>query len=120
AISVASAATLASGSDAGEAAVTADSESGPVAQGEQLVGEMSCTACHATDNTRKVGPGWGGLYNSQVKLDSVDTATADDAYLAQSIRDPDARIVDGYPAGVMPAYDDSMLTDEEVQAIVAY
>ena len=29
--------------------------------------------------------------------------TADDAYLEQSIADPDAQIVKGYPAGVMPA-----------------
>ena len=45
--------------------------------------------------------------------------TADDAYLAESIRSPDAKIVEGYATGTMPAYE-TMLNEGQVDAIVAY
>jgi cytochrome c2 len=91
----------------------------PVAHGAQLVKDNGCVACHATDEKRLVGPGWGGLYNSKVSLADGSTVTADDAYLSESIRQPNAKIVAGYPTGVMPPYG-SLLKDDEVNAIVAY
>lgn len=91
----------------------------PAAHGEQLVKDYGCIACHATDTTKLVGPGWGGLYGSQVTLADGSSVLADDAYLAESIRQPDAQLVHGYPASVMPAYD-SLLKADEVDAIVAY
>ncbi len=101
------------------AAAPAPVAADPVAQGAALVSEYACTACHATDTTKMVGPGWGGLYNSPVVLADGSTVTADRAYLAESIRAPDSQVVEGFPAGVMPAYA-SMLSDEEVDAMVAY
>ena len=97
----------------------AKTASDPVAQGAQLAQDNGCMACHATDGKRLVGPGWGGLYNSKVSLADGSTVTADDAYLRESILKPNAKIVAGYPAGVMPAYD-TLLKDDEVNAIVAY
>ncbi|MEO7052377.1 MAG: c-type cytochrome, partial [Rhodanobacter sp.] len=91
----------------------------PAALGAQLVKDNGCTACHATDDKRLVGPGWGGLYESTVKLADGSTVTADDAYLRESILQPNAKIVAGYPASVMPAYA-TLLKDSEVNAIVAY
>ncbi len=93
--------------------------SDPVARGAELAKDNGCMACHAIDNQRLVGPGWGGLYNSTVKLADGSTVTADEAYLRQAIQDPDATIVDGYPAGVMPPYK-TLLDDDQVDAIVAY
>jgi mono/diheme cytochrome c family protein len=91
----------------------------PAALGAQLVKDYGCVACHASDDKRLVGPGWGGLYESSVSLADGSKVTADDAYLAESIRQPNAKIVAGYPPGVMPAYD-TLLKTEEVNAIVAY
>ncbi|MGN6655321.1 MAG: c-type cytochrome [Rhodanobacter sp.] len=93
--------------------------SDPAARGAQLVRDYGCVACHASDDKRLVGPGWGGLYGSSVSLADGGKVTADDAYLAESIRQPNAKIVAGYPPGVMPAYDTLLKTDE-VDAIVAY
>lgn len=90
----------------------------PVAQGERLVREYACVSCHALDRQRLVGPGWGGLYGSQVSLADGKTAIADDAFLAESILRPEASLVAGYPGGVMPAYD--TLSDEEVGAMLAF
>ena len=91
----------------------------PAVLGAQLVKDNGCIACHATDKKRLVGPGWGGLYNSTVHLADGSTVTADDAYLRESILKPNAKIVAGYPASVMPAYD-TLLKDDQVSAIVAY
>ena len=95
------------------------SSADPVAMGEALVKEYACTACHAVDATKLVGPGWGGLYASLVLLADGSEVTADDAYLAESIRSPDAKIVEGYATGTMPAYE-TMLNEGQVDAIVAY
>jgi cytochrome c oxidase subunit 2 len=43
--------------------------------------------------------------------------TADDAYLRESIRQPDAKVVDGFQP-IMPAFPD--LKDEEVEALVEF
>lgn len=91
----------------------------PAQEGAALVANYGCTACHAADQTRMIGPGWGGLYNSLVTLADGTTVTADQAYLTTSIREPDAQIAEGFPAGVMPAYS-SILSDAEVDAMVAY
>ena len=101
------------------AAKPTDAAPDPAAQGAQLVKDNGCVACHATDEKRLVGPGWGELYNSKVKLADGSTVTADDAYLRESILQPNAKIVAGYPASVMPAYG-TLLKDDEVNSIVAY
>ncbi len=91
----------------------------PAAYGAQLVKDNGRLACHATDDKRLVGPGWGGLYNSKVSLADGSTVSADDAYLRESILHPNAKIVAGYPASVMPAYG-TLLKEDDVNAIVAY
>lgn len=101
------------------ASETAGTPLDPAAHGAQLVKDNGCLACHATDTKRLVGPGWGGLYNSKVNLADGSTVTADDAHLRESILKPNAKIAAGYPASVMPSYD-TLLNDDEVDAIVAY
>jgi len=92
----------------------------PAAHGAQLVKQYGCTACHSPDRKRLVGPGWGGLYGSQVKLADGSTVTANDAYLIESIIKPNAKIVAGYPSSVMPGSFGKLLKDDEISAIVAY
>ena len=92
----------------------------PAQQGKELAAQLGCTACHATDGTKKVGPGWGGLFGHPVRLADGNTVTADDAYLAESIRSPNAKVPEGFTAGVMPAYDAATVPDDQVAAIVAY
>lgn len=91
----------------------------PAQHGEQLAKEFGCTACHATDGKRLVGPAWNGLFGSQVKLADGATVTADSAYIAESILHPEAQVVESYPKGTMPAYG-KLMTDEDVKALVAY
>lgn len=90
-----------------------------ISLGKQLVADLGCVACHAADERRTVGPGWGGLYGSEVELEDGSRVVADEAYIEEAIRDPNAKIVAGYPAHVMPSYD-ALINESDMQAIVAY
>lgn len=98
----------------------ASSSGNLVVKGQKLVADMGCVACHATDKKRVVGPGWGGLYDSEVTLADGAKVKADDAYLIESVRNPDAKIAEGYPPHVMPTYDSKLISDDDLKAIVAY
>ncbi len=106
-------------SPAAAQALPAEAAADPAARGAQLVKDLGCTACHSTGQDRVVGPGWGGLYGSMVDLADGSKVNADDTYLIESIRQPNAKVVATYPADVMPAYGNE-LADSDVAAIVAY
>ena len=89
---------------------------GPEA-GKAIVAQEGCGGCHSIDGTKMTGPTWKGLFQSQVPLSDGRTVTANDAYLTESIKDPNAKIVSGFPANVMPHFD---LTDQQIAAIVSY
>lgn len=91
----------------------------PVERGERLVKMFGCVACHALDGTKLVGPGWGGLHGSTVKLADGSTIECDETYLTRSIMEPDAHLVEGFAPGSMPAFG-SILKEDQVSAIVAY
>ena len=63
---------------------------------------FGCVACHTTDGTPGVGPTWQGLYQRQEQLTDGSTVTADDAYIINSIHDPNAQIVSGFNPNIMP------------------
>ncbi len=89
---------------------------GPEA-GKAFVAQNGCGGCHSIDGSKLTGPTWRGLFGSQVKLSDGRTVTADEAYLIESIHDPNAKVVQGFPAGVMPKFD---LTDQQIKAIASY
>ena len=47
------------------------------------------------------------------------TVTADDAYIKESILIPSAKVVEGYPNGVMPAYQ-GQLADNDIADIIEF
>ena len=85
--------------------------------GQNLALQKGCAACHSVDETDKIGPSWVGLYGSQVELADGTFVTADEDYLIESIKEPNARIVKGFSKGSMPPVP---LSDEEVNSLVAY
>ncbi len=86
-------------------------------RGELIVEQNGCFACHSVDGSIIVGPSWSGLYGSDVELADGTVVTADDAFLKESIMDPNAKIVAGYPANAMPSYS---LSDEEIADIIEF
>ncbi len=88
--------------------------------GAALVRAVGCEACHSSDGSEGIGPTWQGVYLSQVTLDDGSTVIADDAYLLRAIVDPNAEVVEGYEPGQMQADLDTLLSSDELRAIVAY
>ncbi|MGF6092211.1 cytochrome c oxidase subunit II [Pseudomonas sp. 18173] len=84
-------------------------------KGRLLVEKYGCGACHSQDGSASLGPGWKGLYGRAEKMADGSSVQVDEAYLKESILDPKARLVQGYPP-VMVTY---TLSDDELGAIVA-
>jgi cytochrome c2 len=94
-----------------------------VARGKTLYAANGCSACHSLTGAAGVGPTFKGLAGSQVTLSDGSTVTASDAYLEQSIGSPDAQIVKGYNAGIMPPAIASYNLNgkpQDIRALVAF
>lgn len=100
----------------GAAAGLAGGGDARVAQGQALAQSRGCVACHSVDGSTRVGPSWKSLYGKQEILADGSAVLADEAYLARSIREPQAQVVKGFPP-IMPP---TALSDQEVAALVAY
>jgi cytochrome c oxidase subunit 2 len=64
-----------------------------------------------------IGPTWLNLFGSEVELASGAVVIADEAFITESIKNPQAQIVAGFETQQMPNYG---FTDEQIAAIVAY
>jgi cytochrome c553 len=94
-----------------------------IVRGEALTRSASptaCVTCHSTDGATKVGPTWRGIYGSEVTLADGTTVTVDDEFIRESIVDPNAKVVEGFPADVMPQSYRQNLSDEDIEAVIAY
>ena len=90
--------------------------SGLAQQGQQLAESQGCLSCHSLDGSKQLAPSWYRLFGRERTLADGTTATADEAYLRESITAPGARLVKGFPA-VMVAYD---FSSEQLDALVAF
>jgi cytochrome c2 len=89
---------------------------GNAAAGEALFNSNSvsaCSACHSTGDDKLVGPGLSGVYARAGSRTALDA----DAYIEQSLRDPQAFLVPDFPA-VMPSFD--KFSGGEVLNLIAY
>lgn len=95
---------------------------GPENKGRGLFTQFGCNSCHTVDGTPGVGPSLKGVYESSVRLNNGETVNADEAYLRESITDPDAKIVSGFTPGIMPAAvpKAQVSKEENLAALVAY
>ncbi|MBE0569666.1 MAG: cytochrome c oxidase subunit II [Deltaproteobacteria bacterium] len=87
-------------------------------RGERVVKGAGCLNCHAVEGKEKIGPNFRGVYGSTVPLADGTSVKADEEYLRESIVDPGAKVVKGYP-NVMPTYK-TTLKPEEVEAVVEF
>lgn len=87
-------------------------------QGKALVEKSGCLGCHALEGKEKIGPNLGQGFGRKVLLADGTSVTTDEEYLRESIYDPKAKVVKGYPA-VMPTFKGS-LSPDDVGAIIAY
>jgi cytochrome c oxidase subunit II len=92
-------------------------EANPLVAGEKLFTEKSCNICHVPNGTGRA-PSLNGLYGAVVLLADGSKVVADDAYIRESILQPNAKIVAGY-LPVMPTFQ-GQLTEEQILSLTAY
>jgi cytochrome c oxidase subunit 2 len=85
--------------------------------GEQLFTRLGCAVCHR-ESAGARGPSLNGLLAREVELRSGEVIQPDDEYIRESIVNPRAKLVAGYPA-LMPTYK-NQLTGEELLQLVDY
>ncbi len=85
--------------------------------GEMLFQKLGCGTCHRPDGTGQ-GPSLVGLFGKPVQLQRGRTVTADEAYIRESILDPQAKIVAGYPP-IMPTFK-GLISEDGILQIIAY
>lgn len=80
--------------------------------------QAGCTTCHSQDaGVVVVGPSMDGIAG---RAGSTVSGMSAEDYLKESILDPDAYLVDGFPAGTMPQVWEDELTGEQVDQLVAF
>lgn len=101
---------------AAEAGLSAD----PVERGAKWSQTFGCLACHTLDGSKGVGPSWLGLAGSERTFSDGTTAIADDAYLLNSILNPNGNIVEGFTPGIMPQNFATQMTENQLADVIAY
>lgn len=94
---------------------------GDAAKGKSLFASLGCASCHSIDGSSGVGPTLKGLFGAMVQLTNGKTVKADDAYLLESIEDPDAEIVKGYSPGIMSGViKPHQVAESDARDLIAY
>lgn len=100
------------------AAAEAEANATPEQRGQKIY-QTYCQACHTINGTAGNGPTWQGLYGSTVELSDGSTVVADDAYITQSIKEPQSQVVKGFPPMAFNATAVG-IGDPEIQYIIAF
>jgi cytochrome c oxidase subunit II len=87
------------------------------AAGEKLFGRLGCSTCHRSDGSGR-GPSLVGKFGKTEKLTSGEAIALDESYLRESILNPQAKIVAGYPP-IMPTFK-GLVTEDQVVQLLAY
>ena len=85
--------------------------------GAKLFQDLACSTCHL-ENGQGRGPVLKGAYGKPVTLASGQTITMDDAYIRESILNPQAKVVAGFQP-IMPTFQ-GLVTEEQVLQLIAY
>lgn len=98
---------------------------GDAANGEKLFKELvlggsaaGCATCHSLEpGVVIIGPSQSDLADrAATRIEGMSAAD----YIRQSILEPDAYIVEGFTAGLMPQNFGEILSEDEIDDIVAY
>ena len=94
----------------------------PTANGQRIMKNIGCFACHSIDGSKLVGPTFKGVYGHKVAVitdGNEREVDGDDEYIKRSIYEPNADVVKGYNKGMMQSYK-GQLSDDDVAQIIEY
>jgi cytochrome c oxidase subunit 2 len=77
-----------------------------------------CNSCHNLDGTRSKGPSWKGIWGKMEKLNNGTTVLVDEAYVRESMMQPQAKVVEGFEP-IMPTFQ-GLLKPKEIDGLVAF
>jgi cytochrome c oxidase subunit II len=89
----------------------------PVENGAKLFQDLACASCHKEDGSGR-GPVLKGLFGKEVQLANGQTVTVDEAYVRESILNPQAKIASGFQP-IMPAFQ-GLVSEEQLLQLLAY
>jgi cytochrome c oxidase subunit II len=89
----------------------------PAEAGAKLFTDLVCASCH-TGAPGGRGPSLFDVYGHEVELQGGAKVIADDAYLRESIVNPQAKIVNGF-LPIMPTFQ-GMVSEEQLMQLIAY
>src|SRR5687767_16020611 len=68
----------------------------PAAAGQQLYQTLGCASCHGANGEGGRGPTLTGLFGRETPLANGQRVRADEAYMRESILNPQAKLVAGF------------------------
>jgi len=92
-------------------------EDSPVAAGQKLFSDLACNTCHMTESQGR-GPVLTNLFGKTVELQGGGTAVVDEAYIRESIVNPQAKIVAGFQP-IMPTFQ-GLVSEEQLLQLISY
>jgi cytochrome c oxidase subunit 2 len=90
--------------------------------GLDVIKKNACIGCHSLDGSKLVGPSFKSIYNTErnvVTNGNTRVVIADDAYMLNSIINPNVDVVEGFSANLMQTYK-GVLSNDEIQLIIDY
>ncbi len=91
----------------------------PAELGKKLFTQKGCIGCHSVDGSAKVCPSLYQIFGHEVEFADGTKLVGDENYLEESILNPNAKIVKGYPPNLMQSYK-GQLEDKELAGLIAY
>ena len=79
--------------------------------------DLACNTCHLTDSQGR-GPMLTNVFGKPVELQNGQTVMADEAYIRESIVNPQAKIVAGFQP-IMPTFQ-GLVTEEQLLQLISY
>ena len=102
-----------------QAGVTPKSYSAAGQRGRDVAETSGCFACHSLDGSQVVGPTWQGLWGSEKTMADGSTVVVDENYVIESVREPTAKMVEGF-APVMIPYDADVVSDAALADLIEF
>jgi cytochrome c oxidase subunit 2 len=90
----------------------------PAAAGQQLYQTLGCASCHGANGEGGRGPTLAGVFGKQTDLQDGGKATVDEAYVRESIINPQAKLVLGF-GPIMPTFQ-GQISEDQLMQLVAF
>jgi cytochrome c oxidase subunit 2 len=88
----------------------------PAAAGQQLFQTLGCVSCHGANGEGGRGPTLAGLVGRKTTLVGGQEIVADEAYIRESILNPQAKLVEGF-GPIMPTFQGQVSEDQLLQLL---